>query len=240
MVLYNVAVDTLEVVSVNIGNWKLLNCKASNKIPDLIVSDIMMDKIDGIELCGKLKVDERTSHIPIILLTARHSEDIKLDSYEIGADDYITKPFNTNLLRSRIKNLIEQRRKLRTLFGKGINFDSSAITTNKIDSQFVEKLIQDIEKNIENPDFDPSMLASNMAMSRMQLYRKVAALTNQTVYNLIRTIRLNKAAQFLITTDMQISAIALSVGYTEPSNFTKCFMRQFNQTPSQFVRSNRK
>jgi signal transduction histidine kinase/ligand-binding sensor domain-containing protein/DNA-binding response OmpR family regulator len=214
--------------------------QAITKIPDLVVSDIMMDKMDGVELCGKLKLDERTSHIPIILLTARHSEDIKLNSYEIGADDYITKPFSTNLLIFRIKNLIEQRRKLRTLFGKGINFDPSTIATNKIDSQFVEKLIQDIEKNMENPDFDPSMLASNMAMSRMQLYRKVAALTNQTVYNLIRTVRLNKAAQLLITTDMQIAEIAFSVGYNEPSNFTKNFIRQFNQTPSQFVRSNRK
>ncbi|MDP4187618.1 MAG: two-component regulator propeller domain-containing protein [Bacteroidota bacterium] len=210
---------------------------AVQKIPDLIVSDIMMDKMDGIELCKKLKIDERTSHVPVILLTARHSEEIKLNSFEIGADDYITKPFNTNLLLSRIKNLIEQRRKLRSLFSKNNNMDFSTVATNKVDSRFLEKLTQNIEKNIGNPDFDPSILASNMAMSRMQLYRKVSALTNQTVYNLIRTIRLNKAAQLLITTDMQISEIAESVGYTEPSNFTKCFIRQFNQTPSQFVRT---
>jgi Signal transduction histidine kinase len=213
---------------------------AIQKIPDLIVSDIMMDKMDGIELCQKLKVDERSSHIPIILLTARHSEDTKFNSFEIGADDYITKPFNTNLLLSRIKNLIEQRRKLRSLFSKDSNFDLSTAATNKIDSQFLEKLTQDIEKNIGNPDFDPTMLASNMAMSRMQLYRKVSALTNQTVYNLIRTIRLNKAAELLVSTDMQISEIAENVGYTEPSNFTKCFVRQFNQSPSQFIRSHRK
>ncbi|MDP4162380.1 MAG: helix-turn-helix transcriptional regulator, partial [Bacillota bacterium] len=99
---------------------------------------------------------------------------------------------------------------------------------------------KDIEKNIGNPDFDPSILASNMAMSRMQLYRKVSALTNQTVSHLIRTIRLNKAAQLLISADMQISEIAVSVGYPEPSNFTKSFIRQYNQTPSQFIRSHRK
>jgi signal transduction histidine kinase/DNA-binding response OmpR family regulator/ligand-binding sensor domain-containing protein len=214
--------------------------QALEKIPDLVISDIMMEKMDGVELCRQLKNDERTSHIPIILLTARHSEDLKLSSYEIGADDYVTKPFNTALLHSRIKNLIDQRRKLRTLFGKGDNFDPKTITTNTIDAKFLEKLIQVVEKNIDNPAFDPVTLASDMFMSKMQLYRKVAALTNQTVYNYIRTVRLNKAAQLLLSTDMQISEIALSVGYTEPSNFTKCFTKQFNQTPSQFVRDNRK
>jgi signal transduction histidine kinase/DNA-binding response OmpR family regulator/ligand-binding sensor domain-containing protein len=214
--------------------------QAIQKIPDLIISDIMMEKLDGIELCRQLKIDERTSHIPVILLTARHSEDVKLSSYETGADDYITKPFHTTLLHSRIKNLIEQRRRLRTLFGKENPFDSGTIATNKIDAKFLEKLNQVVEKNIDNPAFDPVMLSSDMCMSKMQLYRKVAALTNQTVYNYIRTIRLNKAAQLLLTTDMQISEIAISVGYMEPSNFTKCFIRQFNQTPSQFVREKRK
>jgi len=209
-------------------------------IPDLIISDIMMERMDGVELCRQLKTDEHTSHIPIILLTARHSEDIKFSSYETGADDYITKPFNTVLLQSRIRNLIDQRRKLRALFGKENHFDATSTVTNKIDSKFLEKLNQIVEKNMDNPEFDPVMLASDMFMSKMQLYRKVAALTNQTVYNYIRTIRLNKASQLLLTTDMQISEIAFLVGYTEPSNFTKCFIRQFNQTPSQFVRANQK
>jgi signal transduction histidine kinase/ligand-binding sensor domain-containing protein/DNA-binding response OmpR family regulator len=214
--------------------------QAISKIPDLIISDIMMDKMDGVELCRKLKADERTSHIPIILLTAKYSEEVKLGSYETGADDYITKPFNMTLLAGRIKNLIEQRRKLRKLFGKGNNFDFTSIATNKTDSQFIEKLNRIIDKNIANPDFNPSMLASEMAMSRMQLYRKVSALTNQTVYNYLRTIRLNKAAILLATTDMQIAEISLNVGYTEPTNFTRCFIRQFNQTPSQYARENRK
>lgn len=214
--------------------------QAIQKIPDLVLCDIVMEKIDGVELCRQLKIDERTSHIPVIILTARHSEDVKLSSYETGADDYITKPFHTALLRSRIKNLIDQRRRLRNLFGKGSSSDPSTIVTNKTDAKFLEKLMQVIEKNIDNPEFDPVMLASDMYMSKMQLYRKVSALTNQTVYNYIRTVRLNKAAQLLLTTDMQISEIALSVGYTEPSNFTKCFIKQFNQTPSQYVREKRK
>jgi signal transduction histidine kinase/ligand-binding sensor domain-containing protein/DNA-binding response OmpR family regulator len=209
-------------------------------VPDLIISDIMMEKMDGVELCRHLKTDERTSHIPIILLTAKHSEDVKLHGYETGADDYITKPFHTALLHSRIKNLIEQRRMLRALFGKDNLFDHKIVTTNKFDSKFFEKLSQIIEENIDNPAFNPVMLASDMAMSKMQLYRKVAALTNKTVYDYIRTLRLNKAAHLLLTTDLKILDIALSVGYTEPSNFTKCFIRQFNQTPSQFVRANQK
>lgn len=143
------------------------------------------------------------------------------------------------LLNARIRNLIDQRRKLRRLFGKENNFDVSAIVTNKVDSQFMEKLLLVIEKNIDNPNFDPSTLASDMAMSRMQLYRKVTALTNQTVYSFIRTVRLNRAAQLLLTTDKQISEIAVAVGYPEPSNFTRSFIRQFNQTPSQYVRSQR-
>lgn len=213
--------------------------QAIDKVPDMVISDIMMEKMDGVELCKKIKIDERTSHIPVILLTARHSEEVKLNGYETGADDYITKPFNMVLLTTRINNLIVQRRKLRKLFSKENNFDFSSVA-NKTDSRFLEKLNLVIEKNLSDPDFDPSKLASDMAMSRMQLYRKVTALTNQTVYNYIRTIRLNKAAELLVTTDMQIAEIAFSVGYTEPSNFTKCFTRQFNQTPSQFTRSKRK
>ena len=213
---------------------------AINKIPDLVISDVMMNVMDGIELCKNLKSDEHTSHIPVILLTARYSEEIKQSSFDIGADDYITKPFNISLLQSRISNLINQRRKLRKLFGSNGNIDYSEITTNKVDSRFLEKLNTIIEENIDNPDFNPVSLASDMAMSKMQLYRKVSALTNQTVYNYIRTLRLNKAAKLLLSTDLQIAEVAYHVGFTEASNFTKCFSKQFNQTPSQFVRAHSK
>lgn len=213
--------------------------KAISRIPDLVVSDVMMPGMDGIELCRMLKNDERTSHIPVILLTARHSEEVELSGLEMEADDYITKPFNLSILLQRVRNLIEQRKKLRILFGKDLNntITPEVSIVNKVDTKFLEKLNQTIEKNIDNPDFDPVTLANSMFMSKMQLYRKVAAITNQTVYNYIRTVRLNKAAQLLVTTDMQISEIAVAVGYTEPSNFTKSFIRQFNQTPSQYIKS---
>jgi signal transduction histidine kinase/ligand-binding sensor domain-containing protein/DNA-binding response OmpR family regulator len=213
---------------------------AIEKVPDLILSDVMMERLDGIELCKKLKLDQRTSHIPIILLTARHSEEVKQNSFEIGADDYITKPFNMRLLKTRIRNLIEQRRNLRKLFGLGGDTDLTEITSNKIDAQFLERMNHIIEKNLDNPDFGPVDLASDLAMSKMQLYRKVSALTNQTVYHYIRTLRMNKAAQLLVTSDLLIAEVAYSVGFTEASNFTKTFNQHFKQTPSQFVRENRK
>ncbi|MBN2613661.1 MAG: response regulator [Bacteroidales bacterium] len=214
--------------------------QAIEKIPDLVVSDVMMDKMDGIEMCRRIKNDERTSHIPVILLTVRHSEELVQNSYDIGADDYITKPFNMSTLKIRINNLIEQRRNLRKLFSKSIDFDYTEAVTNKLDAQFIEKLNTNIEKNIDNPGFTPNSLASEMAMSKMQLYRKVSALTNQTVYNYIRKRRMQLAAKLLLTTDMQIAEVAMAVGYNEPSNFTKCFNREFNQSPSSFVKANRR
>lgn len=213
--------------------------KAVETIPDLVISDVMMDEMDGIDMCRKIKEDIRTSHIPVILLTARHSEEIMQNSFGIGADDYITKPFQVSLLNTRIANLIEQRRNLRKLFGIGISSDLSDVIASKPDSKFIEKLNSIIEKNIDNPDFSPVSLASDLAMSKMQLYRKVAAITNQTVYNYIRTFRLTRAARLLISTDMQIAEVAYAVGFSEASNFTKTFIKHFNQTPSQYVREHR-
>jgi signal transduction histidine kinase/ligand-binding sensor domain-containing protein/DNA-binding response OmpR family regulator len=212
--------------------------RAFERIPDLVISDIMMDKMDGVDLCVCLKTDERTSHIPVILLTARHSEDIKITGYETGADEYITKPFSKTILLSRIKNLIDQRRKLRVLFGKENNYDQSTIAFNKVDSTFLDKVNLAIEKHIDDPTFNPEMLASEMFLSKMQLYRKITALTNQTVYNYIRTIRLNKAANLLVKTDKQIAEISIMVGFNEPSSFTKSFQQKYNQTPSQYKKAN--
>jgi len=207
-------------------------------LPDLIISDVMMEKMDGIEMCKKIKNDLITSHIPVILLTARHAEYIIKNSFDIGADDFITKPFNISLLKTRILNLIEQRKKLRKLFASGNETDISKIVPNNMDNKFLVKLKATIENNMDNPELSPVSLASEMALSKMQLYRKVSALTNQTVYNYIRTIRIKKAARLLLTTNMQIAEVAYAVGFPYPSNFTKCFTKEFNQTPSDFIKSN--
>ncbi len=210
------------------------------KIPDLVVTDIMMDKMDGITLCKKIKSDEKTSHIPVILLTAHHADKVKLDGFKIGADDYITKPFSTEILKCRINNLIKQRRRLRAKFSLGIDNDPSLAASNSLDSKFLKKFNNLIQVNMDNENIDSTYLASEMAMSRMQLYRKVKALTNHTVNNYVKTIRLNKAAQLLMTTDYQISEIAYKVGYSDPSNFTKNFSKHFNQSPTQFLISQKK
>lgn len=229
-------------------NFDILQCAngkegfntAIQKIPDLIVSDIMMEKMDGVTMCKQLKSDEKTSHVPVILLTARHADNMKLDSYQIGADDYITKPFNIDILKTRINNLINQRRKLRAKFSLGIDNVHTIDPSNTLDSRFIEKLNKVINENIDSTELNPTFLASKMAMSRMQLYRKVTALTDNTVSNYIRTIRLNRSVQLLLTTDLQIAEIATKVGFTEPSNFTKSFSKHFNQTPSQFINTNKK
>lgn len=213
--------------------------QAFRKIPDLIISDVMMPGTDGIELCNILKQDIRTEHIPIILLTARHSEEAKLSGLEMQADDYITKPFSIKMLKLRIRNLIEQRRKLKPLHTHEVKEDSPESTMSKADTKFMAKLNQLIDKNLNNPKFDAVAIAKELLTSKMQLYRKVSSLTNQTVFNYIRTYRLNKAAHMMINTDMQFSQIAEAVGYTEASNFTRDFTQQFNQTPTQYVKAKR-
>ncbi|WP_163321810.1 hybrid sensor histidine kinase/response regulator transcription factor [Draconibacterium mangrovi] len=241
--------DLKEFISSELSNYYIV-LNASNgreglntaieNIPDIIISDVMMEELDGIEMCKQLKTDIRTSHIPVILLTARYADDIKLKSYEIGADDYITKPFKISLLQAKISNLIDQRRKLRRLFAENKNLDFSEIATNKTDEIFIEKVNEAINKNMNNLNFNPSLLASEMAMSKMQLYRKVAALTNQTVYNYIRTIKMNKAAQLLVSTNMQVSEIAYKVGFSEASNFSNAFSKYYKCTPTQYIKKNKK
>jgi signal transduction histidine kinase/DNA-binding response OmpR family regulator len=213
---------------------------ASDAIPDLIISDVMMPGMDGLALCQKLKTDEHTCHIPIILLTALKSEEYKIEGYETGADAYITKPFNTNILRARISNLIESRQKLRELFSKGAVFDPMLVATNNIDKAFMEKAVEIIEKNIDNITFDIELFAAILNMSRAQLYRKIKALTNQTVHDFITTIRLNKAASLLIKGELSISEVAYKVGYTQPNNFSRSFSKQFGQSPTEYINNSRK
>ncbi|HEX2935432.1 MAG TPA: two-component regulator propeller domain-containing protein [Bacteroidales bacterium] len=211
---------------------------AFRKVPDLVISDVMMPGMDGIELCNRLKKDIRTEQIPVILLTARHSEEAKLSGLEMQADDYITKPFSIKMLKLRIRNLVEQRRKFQPLLSNEEKEEAPQENTmSKADAKFLDKLNQVIDRNLDNPQFDPVTLAKELLTSKMQLYRKVSSLTNQTVFNYIRTYRLNKAAHMIITTDMQFSQIAEAVGYTEASNFTRDFTQQFSQTPTQYVKT---
>ncbi len=209
--------------------------KALNKMPGLIISDVMMPEMDGFALCEKLKTDERTSHIPIILLTARASDENKLIGLETGADDYLTKPFNAPELRARIKNLIEQRRRLQKRFQAQIKLEPGDVTVTSMDKKFLEKAIDIIEQHIADTNFSADMFSSEMGMHRVHLNRKIKAITGQTSTLFIRAIRIKRAAQLLKKKSGNISEIAYDVGFKNPAFFATCFREQFGLSPSEYL-----
>ena len=211
--------------------------RALDTIPDLVISDVMMLGMSGIELCEKLKTDERTSHIPIILLTARQSDEARIEGYENGADDYISKPFNSDLLKVRINNLIESRKKLRSLFGNATRTELKKISANPADERFINRAVDIVNLYISDFNFTPDIFAGEMAVSRAQLFRKIKAMTNQTVQEFITAIRLNKAAGLLLSAEYPIGEVALMCGFSDPSNFTKSFTKKFGVTPSDYMKN---
>ena len=206
---------------------------AYNSIPDLIVSDIMMPNVDGFELCTTLKQDERTSHIPIILLTARSDDEDKFRGLEYGADEYFLKPFNMKELKVRIKNLIEQRERIRLQYNKDSVLTVGSITESSVDKIFLEKSLLLVEKNISDPNFGVKELANVLSMSRKQLHRKLRALINISPNRYIRKIKLNRAKQLLIQKVGNITEIAYKVGFSSSSYFTKCYKEEFDKVPSE-------
>jgi DNA-binding response OmpR family regulator len=207
---------------------------ALENMPDLILSDLMMPGMDGIEFCNKIKSDWQTSHIPFILLTAKVTDESKIEGLEIGADDYLTKPFNYEELAVRIKNLIEQRKRLREKFSKEINIQPEKLTSNAVDGEFIQRVLNAAEKNIGNAEFDTEHLAQELFVSRRQLHRKIQAITGQGPGEFIRVFRLKKAAQMLIENKLNVTQIALEVGFESPAQFTRAFKKHFNVLPSDF------
>ena len=206
--------------------------KAMEIIPDIIISDIMMPVLNGLELCERLKTDQRTSHIPIILLTARSSSTFKLSGFEHGADDYVIKPFDVDLLRVRMENLIETRNVLRQKFHKELLLKPKDIAINNADEAFLEKLMALIEHNISNPKYSVSMLAMDMAMSHSVLYRKIMALSGQNINDFIKSMRLKRAAQLLKDSDFTIADISDMTGFSNPKYFSTCFRQEYGKTPT--------
>ena len=208
--------------------------KSLKYIPDIIISDIMMPKMDGFELCEKLKTDERTSHIPIILLTAKATSKDKIEGYEVGADDYIMKPFDANVLKVRVKNLIEQRKKLREHFRKEGLFNLESEHLNTVDRSFLQRVNNIISKNLSDASFGVEAFANEIALSRVTLHKKLVALVDESPGELIKRIRLNKAAKHIEHRTGNLSEIALEVGFNNPGHFSEAFKKQFGVTPSQY------
>lgn len=208
---------------------------AMEKIPDLIISDVMMPEMDGMEFCRKIKSDFLTSHIPVIMLTAKAAGESKIQGLETGADDYLTKPFNSKELFVRVKNLLEQRRLLREKFSKEENKKPETVTANPLDEEFIQKAFSLVQKNLENVNFDTEAFAKEMFLSRMQLHRKLQAITGQTPGDFVRSFRLKQAAQMLKENRRSVTQIAFAVGYNSPAQFSRAFAKQFNCTPTEYL-----
>jgi signal transduction histidine kinase/ligand-binding sensor domain-containing protein/AraC-like DNA-binding protein len=203
---------------------------------DLVISDVMMPEIDGVTLCRTLKHDDRTSHIPVILLTARASAEGKLEGLETGADDYIIKPFDAREVLARAKNLIELRKSLRGKYSRQVTLGPSKIEATTADERFLKRLMEHIEKHIGDTGYDTESVAYDMCMSRMQLNRKIHALTGYSTHGLVREFRLQRAAELLGNRVGIVAEVALEVGFNNTSHFARAFRERFGVAPSEYRR----
>jgi len=209
--------------------------QAVQHIPDLIISDVMMPLKDGVELTTTLKSDERPSHIPIILLTAKASEEHQLQGVQSGADDYITKPFSTKLLQAKVSSLINLRNELRNRYQQELVLRPKEIAITPLDEQFLTKVQVVLDQLLVDPSFTVEQFSRELALSRMQLHRKLKALTGLSASEFIRSQRLKMAAGLLKDSDQNISQIGYAVGFNDPSYFARCFKDEFQCTPSEFA-----
>lgn len=229
--------DIYEVITAKDGKegWEL----AQARIPNIIVSDIMMPVMDGIELCKRIKEDMRTSHIPVILLTAKDSLQDKEEGYASGADSYLTKPFSAKLLHSRINNLLETRKKIASLLALADTQpkqESAVSSLNKLDNEFLQKITQIIEENLEMEKMDIAFIADKMCMSHSTLYRKIKGLTDMSANEFIRKVKMRKGVELLMSGQYTISEIAYMIGFSSVAYFRQCFKDEYGMSPSDYVK----
>jgi DNA-binding response OmpR family regulator len=208
--------------------------KAFELIPDIIICDVMMPEKDGFEVCSSLKQDERTSHIPIIMLTAKATKEDKLKGLTSGADAYLSKPFDKKELLIRIEKMIELRRHLLEKYSSRKHKLKSSLSKDNIEDVFLKKIISVIEKNIDDSHFGTLQLSFAINMSESQLYRKLKALTGKSTAIFIRTVRLHKARELLTTTSLNVSEIAYETGFSDPAWFSRVFKEEFGVSPNTF------
>ncbi|GFI39817.1 alkaline phosphatase synthesis transcriptional regulatory protein PhoP [Muribaculaceae bacterium] len=218
---------------------------ATRYVPDLVVCDVMMPVMDGLECCRNIKEEISTSHIPVLMLTACSMDEQKVAGYESGADGYISKPFNSAVLRSRIENLLENRRRIKNIWGashdrsegdlsKPANGSAERrIVSTDVENEFYARFLKLVESRMGDADMNVDQLASEMGLGRSQLYRKIKALTNYSPVELIRNLRLKRARHLLTTTDRSISEIAYEVGFSTPAYFSKCYREAYGETPTE-------
>ncbi|MXV15775.1 hybrid sensor histidine kinase/response regulator transcription factor [Hufsiella ginkgonis] len=225
--------DDFHVLTAANGNegWQ----QALEHIPDLIISDVMMPGMTGTELCIRVKEDVRTSHIPVILLTARETLLYKIEGVETGADDYIVKPFSLRYLDARVWNLLESRNKLREKYSRNVTLQPTNVAISSVDEKFLEKALRYVEDNIAKESLGVEELSRGVNMSKTTLYRKLKALTGQNSNEFIRSIRLNRAAQLLLQQKLNISEVTYLVGFGDQDYFRKCFKEQFGVTPKEYA-----
>ena len=215
---------------------------ASKEIPDIIISDIMMPVMDGIEMCKRIKNDVGTSHIPVVLLTAKDSTYDQKVGYDVGADSYLTKPFSSNVLKSRLKNILEARKKYALTDSSRFKQKQELLNESlgELDKEFLKNLKDVIESNLEDEEMNISYVAAQLNMSHSTLYRKIKALTNLTANVFIRKVRINFAEQLLITGQYNISEIMYRIGINSSSYFRQCFKEEFGMNPSEYLQKLKK
>ena len=206
--------------------------RAVQEVPDVIVCDVMMPGMDGLECCKRLKEENLTCHIPVVLLTAKTLDEHREEGYTYGADAYLTKPFNGNVLKARIKNLIANRKLMKIAFGNDVQQEPIEDVAQSAESKFVEKFRTIIQTNLSNSDLNVEAISSELGISRAQLYRKIKSITGVSPNDIIREARLKRAERLLETTDKSVSEVAYEVGFSSPSYFTKCYREFFGRTPN--------
>ncbi len=216
--------------------WKMLQ----NDSPTLVLSDVSMPKMNGTELCKKIKSTFETSHIPVILLTARIAPEDEISGIETGADDYIHKPFNIQILRLKIQNIIEAREVLKKRFSQTNNFVAKEMTVTSPDEIFLQKAIDYVKEHLESPELSVEKMCGELNISRVHLYRKLKALTNQSPTEFIRIIRLKQAASLLIQNKLNVSEIAYMVGFNSHQYFSNSFQKHFNMSPKEYITQHQK
>ncbi|CAL66667.1 two-component system sensor histidine kinase/response regulator hybrid [Christiangramia forsetii KT0803] len=209
--------------------------KAKEIVPNIIISDLIMPEMDGIEFCHHCKNDPATSHIPFLLLTAKDSQESELVAMESGADDYLIKPFNLELLQLKLKNIITKRNHLRKRFNREIILKPEDVTVTSADEKFLQQAMDIVENNMMNTDFSVEMLVKEMGLSRSNLYLKLKEITGLSSSEFIRSIRLKRAVQLLEKSDLSVKEIMYMTGFNTASYFAKCFKKQFGKTPSEYV-----